>query len=300
LLLRYPKAAYESPTKLKQFINENYDTNGNLNQYLTNYWRRHNPNFEGKRGTFYYLDRSDLRRGDLNVEGTIYQIGIEDWTANGKYSDPKDRLFVDLNRDGRLTPRDTREVFKLSDTISIQNNAFQITHIDPYGRTITLSRISNYDNTFFVSFSDELKIRTNSENHFPAVISENFWEKKFISIDEDTLSMSGLKGRFVLLNFWGEWCAPCYREIPLLVRANNRYEDEQLTIQSFHYTGNLAKARDVMIDYGINWPQILLDDETAQRFRVSAYPNNILIFPDGKKAIISGGIEEGFFTYYTE
>src|SRR5256884_328525 len=45
------------------------------------------------------------------------------------------------------------------------------------------------------------------------------------SIDGRNIRLSDLKGKVVLLNFWATWCAPCIKEMPLLVRTYERYKD---------------------------------------------------------------------------
>lgn len=46
--------------------------------------------------------------------------------------------------------------------------------------------------------------------------SEALWHMTLPRPDGGTLSMSALRGRPLLLNFWATWCAPCVKEMPLL------------------------------------------------------------------------------------
>jgi len=49
---------------------------------------------------------------------------------------------------------------------------------------------------------------------------------RFTSADGAPLTLGDLKGRVVLLHFWGSWCPPCMRELPLLQRFAARVEHE--------------------------------------------------------------------------
>ena len=57
------------------------------------------------------------------------------------------------------------------------------------------------------------------------------WQLAFATPDGSTLSMSALRGKPVLLNFWATWCPPCVEELPLL---------------SSFYQENLAKGWQVL------------------------------------------------------
>jgi len=51
-----------------------------------------------------------------------------------------------------------------------------------------------------------------------------------ILIDGNAFSLSGHKGRVVLINIWASWCGPCLDETPDLVDLYNEYQDQGLVI----------------------------------------------------------------------
>src|SRR3546814_13593126 len=53
----------------------------------------------------------------------------------------------------------------------------------------------------------------------------------FVTLEGKTLSLASLKGRWVLINFWASWCAPCIDELPNLVRAQDEYSGLGLQIE---------------------------------------------------------------------
>lgn len=60
-----------------------------------------------------------------------------------------------------------------------------------------------------------------------------FWGLKLKTLDGDSIPMGTLKGKYLLLNFWGEWCAKCQEELPFLVRQELKYSGNGLRIVGF-------------------------------------------------------------------
>jgi len=65
------------------------------------------------------------------------------------------------------------------------------------------------------------------------------------SPDGKEYSLSDLRGKVVLLDFWASWCAPCRRENPNVVKVYNKYKDQGFTIFSVSLDGidNRTAAR---------------------------------------------------------
>jgi peroxiredoxin len=105
------------------------------------------------------------------------------------------------------------------------------------------------------------------------------------TVDGKTISLQALRGRWVLLNFWASWCAPCMDELPHLVAAQSNYGG--LGLQIIGPALDEAKAVQPMIKrFGINYP-VAADFASADAaMRVfgndkGALPFSVLIDPDG-------------------
>lgn len=77
------------------------------------------------------------------------------------------------------------------------------------------------------------------------------------TLDGDSLRLSTLRGKVVVLNFWASWCIPCLQEHPLLVAADERWRDQGLQIVGVIYQDTPANARDWLRERGGTWKNIL-------------------------------------------
>ena len=295
-LLRYPAFALAYRNIFEQFAAENYDSQGNLNQERTQYWQRYDSHFTGKRGSFYYTDRLILRRGYLQIGADSILIGIEDYNVNGLFSDTIDRLYIDYDGNGMLSYRNRSEIFKLDDVVDIFGISLQIHEIDSLGKWITFSKTNSNQNSRFIVPESTQQI-VDFHEIYVSDLNANIWGKSFQTISGDSLHFKNYKNKKTLINFWGEWCKPCYKEMPVLVDLNLNHSSN-LQIISFLYTQNLDKAKEVMEENDLTWPHILVDDAITEWFQLSGYPSNFLINYPNLEVITSAGIDSNYVRHF--
>ncbi len=100
------------------------------------------------------------------------------------------------------------------------------------------------------------------------------------------VSLSSLRGKFVLVDFWASWCGPCRQENPNIVQAFNKYKSKNFTILGV----SLDKAKPAWIDAinmdNLTWPHVsdLLgwSNAAALQYQITSIPQNILLDPEGK------------------
>lgn len=133
------------------------------------------------------------------------------------------------------------------------------------------------------------------------------------SPDGKTYSLSDLKGKVVLLDFWASWCGPCRRANPHVVEVYNKYKDKGFTVFSVSLDGidNRSKARypdEAQLQQGLDqskknwiaaiekdqlaWPYHVSeltkwDTQAARQYGVSGIPKTFLIGRDGKIAAVN-------------
>lgn len=104
--------------------------------------------------------------------------------------------------------------------------------------------------------------------------------------DGETISLSSLRGNYVLIDFWAAWCRPCRAENPNLVRAYSKYSNQNFEILQVSLDRTRDKWLQAIEQDGLPWVHIsdlkYWRSEAAIDYQVSAIPASFLIDPDGK------------------
>lgn len=118
-------------------------------------------------------------------------------------------------------------------------------------------------------------------------------------------TLSSLKGKYVLLDFWGSWCGPCRASHPHLKEVYTKYKDKGFEIVGIadEKSGDLEEAKKSWLQAvktdGINWIQVLNNynkakNDLAMAYGIDGYPTKILLDKEGKvlfKIVGNGGEE---------
>jgi peroxiredoxin len=101
-----------------------------------------------------------------------------------------------------------------------------------------------------------------------------------------SFSLSQLKGKFVLIDFWASWCGPCRRENPNVVKAYNEFKDKNFTVLGVSLDKEKEAWLKAIKDDGLTWYHIsdlkYWSSEAVNLYHFDGIPYNVLIGPDGK------------------
>jgi thiol-disulfide isomerase/thioredoxin len=102
------------------------------------------------------------------------------------------------------------------------------------------------------------------------------------SLNGEQIQLADLRGRWVVLNFWATWCAPCVAELPLLQQLAERHAD-QLTVLAVNMREDEAEVRAFVVQHNLSLPILLEpDDQTLLEYGVQGLPLSIVVSPDGE------------------
>jgi thiol-disulfide isomerase/thioredoxin len=112
--------------------------------------------------------------------------------------------------------------------------------------------------------------------------------------DGKEVSLKGLRGKVVLLDFWATWCVPCRRAMPVLERLHKKYADKPVKVYGVNCWERNKSANPVKFlkDKGLTYPTLLEGSAVAKEYNVRGIPALVLIGPDGKILSAHAGLRE--------
>jgi thiol-disulfide isomerase/thioredoxin len=95
-----------------------------------------------------------------------------------------------------------------------------------------------------------------------------------------TVRLEDLKGKVVLLNFWGIWCKSCRQEIPHLSALDREWRKKGLVVLGADYGDAPEDLRPFVKELEMSYP-VLIDDGLADEYEVLVYPTSVVIDREG-------------------
>jgi cytochrome c biogenesis protein CcmG/thiol:disulfide interchange protein DsbE len=103
------------------------------------------------------------------------------------------------------------------------------------------------------------------------------------TFDGKTYTLSELRGKPVVINFWASWCLPCRDEAPALQRAWETYNERGLIVLGIDYVDTETDAKKFIAEFRQTYPNGPdLGTRVAQAYRISGVPETYFIGKDGK------------------
>jgi thiol-disulfide isomerase/thioredoxin len=141
------------------------------------------------------------------------------------------------------------------------------------------------------SDDDELFAEPTVVEMEPSEVAPDF---ALVTLDGATMRLSELRGRWVLINFWATWCAPCRDEMPYLDRLAATHPD-RLTVLGVNMRERATEVAIFADKLNLRLPILLApDDATLLAYNVRGLPISILVAPEGTIALrIAGPLTNG-------
>ncbi|SMO57836.1 TlpA family protein disulfide reductase [Solitalea koreensis] len=131
----------------------------------------------------------------------------------------------------------------------------------------------------------ELIAKTKFEATVNSIAPEISGKDIFSSKD---FSTQQLKGKYILIDFWGSWCHPCVESLPDLKKLHEKYKSKNIEFVSIARESDpeLVRAKKIINEQKLDWTQLApKSDNLMKNYQIQAYPTTMLIDPKGKVVI---------------
>lgn len=100
------------------------------------------------------------------------------------------------------------------------------------------------------------------------------------------VSLSSLRGQYVLVDFWASWCQPCRQENPNIVSAYNTYKDKGFTILGVSLDQDSTAWKKAIADDKLTWNHVsdlkYWENAAAKTYGIRSIPASFLLDKEGK------------------
>jgi len=102
------------------------------------------------------------------------------------------------------------------------------------------------------------------------------------NLDGESVSLSDLRGKPVLINFWATWCPYCVDEMPYIQEVYDEWLSKGLVVLAINKGESPSKVEEFVKDYDLSFP-VLLDvkGDVANKYNIRPLPTTFFIDKDG-------------------
>ncbi|MBE9601581.1 TlpA disulfide reductase family protein [Pedobacter sp. MC2016-24] len=119
-----------------------------------------------------------------------------------------------------------------------------------------------------------------------AALGESVSDFELKDEEGNSIRFSDFKGKYVLIDFWASWCAPCRAENPNLLRAYDKYKNSNFTVVGISVDKDKSKWGKAIKEDGMPWIQLI--DERKENggiidhYGIKTIPASFLVNPAGQ------------------
>lgn len=99
------------------------------------------------------------------------------------------------------------------------------------------------------------------------------------------VSLSSLKGKYILIDFWASWCGPCRMEYPYIHKAYDKFKNKNFEVIGVSLDDKKSLWENAIKDNHFNWVEVCdlkgRQNEVAVAYGISAIPQSLLVDPNG-------------------
>jgi len=113
---------------------------------------------------------------------------------------------------------------------------------------------------------------------------------ELINVKGEPFTVKPANGKFILINFWATWCAPCRREMPELNLFKDLRKSGQVQVLAVCVDNSPKKIKEFLKEMDVNF-DVLIDstEKVSEFYKISQMPTTILLDGEGRQVFRSAG-----------
>jgi thiol-disulfide isomerase/thioredoxin len=123
------------------------------------------------------------------------------------------------------------------------------------------------------------------------------------NLQGSSLKLSSLRGKYVVIDFWGSWCIWCIRGIPSMKEAYAKHKDK-MEILGVDCNDTEEDWRAAVAEHQMPWLQVRCPEDQMEAlltaYGVEGFPTKVVIDPEGKLVKVIVGEDPAFYTFLDE
>ncbi|WP_198174927.1 TlpA family protein disulfide reductase [Spirosoma arboris] len=207
------------------------------------------------------------------TDGSPYQIAVVSSNfTNPAFFNTTAIVLNDTTANIKMTDKFSKKLFptlmsKEGEYFKISQSYYKYIGVDLVKNVLQIQPANKYDSLY----STQVGYRA------PLFKNKDFFENKDISLLD-------LRGKYVLIDFWGTWCLPCRQELPYLKEAYNKTDRSLIVFLGVVSHDTPETLKKYVEKNQIEWPQIISDslNNLVDLYKIKSYPATVLIDPNGK------------------
>jgi peroxiredoxin len=97
-----------------------------------------------------------------------------------------------------------------------------------------------------------------------------------------SVTLSSLRGKVVVLNFWATWCPPCVEEMPSLLQMQRKMKDKGVTVLAVSVDEDPGAYHKFLIDHGVDFLTVRdADQKSNNLYGTFRFPETYVIDKNG-------------------
>lgn len=137
-----------------------------------------------------------------------------------------------------------------------------------------------------------------AKKQVPGIVAPDF---TLNDINGKPLTLSSLRGKYVLLDFWGAWCGWCIKGFPDMKAYYEKYKDK-MEILGIDCNDTEAKWKAAVQEHQLPWLHVYnpRNSSLTSDYGVRGFPTKIILDPEGKIVKAVAGEDPAFYTFLDE